>query len=326
MTLITPSPVVPITMEANSIMANRVGNSPAFITELDWLSTIEILCLIPEMNFFSPRHACPVFTAFVAVLARAAVVHSIPLPQSTLPAGDGLPAAVQSATTKLQQTWGNDLASASLPFPPVRLLPAGSDIKTVCSSDISPRRPARTASYCASQREVLLDQDLLAPSFEKRGSAAVSYWIAIALAERMTTPAERSAPLSAMGNLEANCLAGVLLGASAKQRSTNGDMNLINIARGAYGNSFASSMGTSAQRAYALLSGFGATASSCSTTEMERLVQGEVPDPALLRQIEQLPSPDRGFNSLMAVINSQCRPLRGKPCPRLLPVRQSISH
>lgn len=246
-------------------------------------------------------------------------------------AGQDPDTAVRTVTTELQRNWNADRFSASLAFPPIRLLPAGAATDTTCNPGAAPLRPGRTALYCAARSEVLLDRDLLGPLLHRRGLPAVAYWIAVGLAERLIAASSESQPSAAAGNLTANCLAGVLLGASRFQPAAGSGAaaapqtdSLLNAARGAYGGSVASTMGSASQRAYALLSGLGATASSCSPPEMAALARGSVPDPALLTQLQQLPPVERGSRSLMAVINSQCRPLGYWTCPRRLQgIRQS---
>ncbi|MEB3361185.1 MAG: hypothetical protein VKI42_03550 [Synechococcaceae cyanobacterium] len=171
----------------------------------------------------------------------------------------------------------------------------------------------------------------------------MNYWIATALAERLqpggdggtakpaettaaattaaaTTAAASTAAAStaAASTLQANCIAGVLLGTRAARQDTFNAMPLLSAARGAYGERYGAVVGSSSQRGYALLSGLGATASSCSRGDMLALAQGTVPDQARLREIEQLPPPERAFGSLSAAVNSQCQASGQRTCPRRL--------
>ncbi|PZV02184.1 MAG: hypothetical protein DCF23_12050 [Cyanobium sp.] len=170
---------------------------------------------------------------------------------------------------------------------------------------------------------MLLDRDLLADvtriPFRLGASSEVSYWIAMALAERLLPADEGTSQPTPLRTLQANCLGGILLGASPDIQSTGDATPLLNTARAAYGDRYSSTVGTASQRGYAFLSGLGATGTtSCSSIEMAALAQSSVPDPALLQQIEQLPPPDRAHSSLMAAINSQCQPRPSKPCPRTI--------
>ncbi|MEB3263463.1 MAG: hypothetical protein VKJ66_03730 [Synechococcus sp.] len=242
-------------------------------------------------------------------------------PVAAEPAAVDLNGAVSAATAQLRQAWAADPTSAALPFPSVRLLPAGESVDGRCSPKAPPRRPAPTAAYCAASGEVLLDRDLLADAAgglqPPRGGAPVAYWIATALAERLLPAAATGWAPTALATLQANCLAGVLLGAAPARRASPEATPLLMAARGAYGDRYRAAVGTAGQRGYALLSGLGATATpSCAAADMETLLRGAVPDPALLAQIDQLSPSERGHGSLIAAINSQCRPLPNRPCPR----------
>lgn len=234
--------------------------------------------------------------------------------------GTDLAAAVTTASSQLRQAWASDPSTANLTFPKVRLLPAGASVDGSCNPNAPRRRPAPTAAWCASTAEVLLDRDLLtiatAKSSESQRQTVVSYWLATALAERLLPePGTRSEP-RALGTLQANCLGAVLLGASAARPSAAANPLLI-VARAAYGDSHRAVVGSASQRAYAVLTGLGATATPlCSSQAMAALAKDNVPDPALLQKIEKLPPPDRAYSSLMAAINSQCQPLPQRPCPR----------
>lgn len=272
----------------------------------------------------SCRHArLPVLLLLTASLSAPVASLSSPQELAGTAAGQDLDRALQTATTQLRRSWTADRVSATLPFPPIRLLPAGAATDTACNPGAAPQRPNRTALFCASRGDVLLDRDLLGPLLARRGLPAVAYWIAMGLAERLMPASSGRQLPSAAANLEANCLAGVLLGSSRSQPASGEASpaeteagSLLNAARSAYGGSFASAMGSSGQRAYALLSGLGATASSCTPEEMAALSRGTVPDPLLLTQLNQLAPVERGSHSLMAVIYSQCRPFRNKSCPR----------
>lgn len=231
-----------------------------------------------------------------------------------------LATAVTAASGQLRQAWAADPSTAALPFPAVRLLPAGASVDGTCDPKLPPRRPAPTAAWCASSGEVLLDRDLLADATGKLSGpelrTVVSYWVATGLAERLLPALAKGAAPRALSTLQANCLGGELIGASAARPSGAANPLLI-AARAAYGDSHRAAVGSASQRGYALLTGLGATATPiCSSDAMAALAQGNVPDPALLQQIEQLPPPDRAYSSLMGAISSQCQPLPSRPCPR----------
>jgi hypothetical protein len=83
-------------------------------------------------------------------------------------------------------------------------------------------------------------------------------------------------------------------------------------ARTAYASADADTQGTRSQRAYALLSGFGATASNCTAAAMNGLAADRVSDPKLLGEVGE--EPNRSLSSVSSTRNAACRkPLR---CPR----------
>ena len=241
-------------------------------------------------------------------------------PATSTAASPDLATAVSEATAQLRQAWAADSTAAALPFPAVRLLPRGASVDGVCTPKAPPRRPAPLAGDCAAKGEVLVDQDLLAVATEgapaPRARAVAAYWIATALAERLLPPAEGGPAPKALATLQANCLAGVLLGARPALSAAADGTPLLTAARTAYGDRYRPVVGSGSQRGYALLSGLGATASGCSSAEMAALAKGTVPDPDLLARIERLPPPDRAYGSLMGAINSQCQPRPNRPCPR----------
>ena len=233
-----------------------------------------------------------------------------------------LSAAVTAVTAELRQGWSADPTTAALPFPSVRLLPRDASVQGTCNPKAPARVPAPTAAYCASSGEVLLDRDLLADAYGQakppQGRALVTYWIATALAERLLPAPTDGAGSDVLPILQATCRGGVLLGASPARKAFPDATPLLIAARSAYGDRYATAVGSASQRGYALLTGLGATAtSSCDAAEMAALVKGAVPDRALLATIEQLPPPERAYGSLLGAINSQCKPLLPKrPCPR----------
>ena len=266
---------------------------------------------------FRSRHAALSLQGAVLALLLAPAGRAQPAAAS----GADLSVAVTAATGQLRQAWAADPTTAALPFPRVRLLQPGASVAGTCNPKAPPPRPAATAAYCASSDEVVLDQDLLADAYGKapssQGRLLVSYWIAIGLAERLLPMAADGAASPALRTLQATCQGGVLLGASPARQASSDATPLLFAARAAYGDRYREAVGTASQRGYALLTGLGATATpSCGASDMAALVRGEVPDPALLAKVDQLPPPERGFSSLLGAFNSQCRPLPKRHCPR----------
>jgi hypothetical protein len=233
-----------------------------------------------------------------------------------------LSAAVSAATAELRQGWAADPSTSALPFPSVRLLPADASVQGTCNPKAPARVPAPRAAYCASSGEVLLARGLLEKPYGQAkppmGRALITVWIATALAERLLPAAPEGAGADALRVLQATCRGGVLLGASPARKAFPDATPLLIAARAAYGDRYATAVGSASQRGYSLLTGLGATGtSSCDAAQMAALVSGAVPDRSLLATIEQLPPPDRAYGSLLGAINSQCKPLLPtRPCPR----------
>jgi hypothetical protein len=213
--------------------------------------------------------------------------------------------AVQVSTAQLRTSWAADPATARRPFPALQLLPPGMNVSGACTPGPPARDPAPTALYCLSRGAVLLNHDLLAlVAYRLHKQPAVAYWIAVGLAEHLQPPGATLPP--AASSLQTSCLAGVLLGASGSPRLALADRWAKAAAR-AYGDHASETVGTSSQRAYALLSGLGATDLDCSAAAMTRLAAGQVPIPADLGT--------RGPGSLKLEVT--CRP--PSVCPPRLP-------
>lgn len=224
-----------------------------------------------------------------------------------------LAAAVMASTEQLRRSWAADSTTAALPFPKVHLLLPGVDANGACTAGAAPKQPAPKGFYCASRGEVLLEHDLLAGAYRLHQTPAVAYWIAMGLAERLL-PQGATSQGAVISNLQANCLAGVLLSATSGSKVPRVSDALIKATGSAYGGAESAKMATPSQRAYAVLSGYGATSSGCSLGEMANLAKGSVPDQA---RLGTLAKDLRGSSSLRAAHNSQCVPLLPKrPCPR----------
>jgi hypothetical protein len=231
------------------------------------------------------------------------------------PAGAAdLNAAVKTSTHELRQAWQSEPATAKQPFPDVLLLPANHSAAKVCPDSVSFIMDT-SALYCPSTRQVLLDQQWLAKDvLEHYGTWGIAYWIATALGQaiRSQSVAAGTVMQPAASNLQANCLAGVLLGSRAALKPSKATQQL-SPAHTAYAASDADSQGSAGQRSYALLSGFGATASSCDNGAMTNLAIGKVPDPKLLDELIKDPD-NRSSSSLSNAVNSQCH--TPPTCPR----------
>jgi hypothetical protein len=222
-----------------------------------------------------------------------------------------LNAAVHTSAAQLRRAWAEDPGTASQPFPQVVLLPPGVDASGACSPGSPARNPAPRALACVARNQVLLQHRLLSTSFNDFNAPAVAYWIAVGLAELIQPQDTALSPAAA--NLQANCLAGVLLGAGSSKPSAPDASTVVRAAGRAYGDTVSAAVGTTEQRAYAVLSGYGGTPSGCSAAEMAALARGEVPEPA---KLVTLAAPVRANSNLSMAYRSQCQPVGKRTCPR----------
>lgn len=105
----------------------------------------------------------------------------------------------------------------------------------------------------------------------------MAYWIAVGLVGHLQPPGATLRPAAA--SLQTSCLAGVLFGANCSPLPATAE-RWVKAAARAYGDHASETVGTSSQRAWALLSGLGATDLDCSAAAMTRLAAGKVPIPA----------------------------------------------
>ncbi|MEA5390762.1 hypothetical protein VB738_05740 [Cyanobium gracile UHCC 0139] len=248
-------------------------------------------------------------------------------PGAAAPAGDSaeLDAMVAAIASQLRQSWKADPATAKLPWPAVEVLPAGQTPLSICPGATTTAFVATGAQtptvYCAASGKVLLDRTRLVKEASRHGEWGVAYWVGTGLG--MAILGQRGASLQppAAANLQANCLAGVLIGGTnlqPKPQDPHRPDQLIAPANGAYGTAMAEQMGTRSQRSYALLTGLGVTdLGGCSDGSMAQLAKDQVPDPALLSELGK--GRDRAAFNTMAVMNRRCRRLPNSPCPRRLP-------
>ncbi|MBD2717776.1 hypothetical protein [Synechococcus sp. FACHB-909] len=236
-----------------------------------------------------------------------------------------LDSVVGGIAAQLRRSWIADPGTASLPWPSIEVLPAGQTPGQVCPGD-SVKDPAAgavqsPALYCAASGRVLLDRSRLAKESNRHGDWGVAYWLGVGLGQAIL--GQRAARLQppATANLQANCLAGVLIGGTSLQPRPQDPPRpdqLVAPANGAYGTAAAEQMGTRSQRSYALLTGLGMTElAGCSDGAMAQLARDQVPDPALLGALAT--GTDRAAFNTMAVMNRRCRRLPNSPCPRRVP-------
>lgn len=249
-----------------------------------------------------PRPSMP-FEALILSAALLAV--SEPAHAATLDS------TMESVGQSLQRAWQSDPLTREIPFPPIVLLPAGEGLSQACPS-ITPAEKSRGGLYCPAEGKVLLERRRLERAMEVDQDAGVSYRIAVSLGQAIQAlrPAEREMAPQAR-NLQATCLGAMLL-AQGPAGTPSQREAILKVDAKAYATAAASDYGLPERRAYALLTGMGATKSTCKAASMRALAKGTVPDPELLLRITK----ERGSSSLKTAIDSQCR--RPPTCPRRL--------
>ncbi len=223
-----------------------------------------------------------------------------------------LEAAVVAVSAPLRKAWNGDPATAAVTWPTPRLVSSANGLLANCPSARGASADT-SALYCPASGELLLDAKGLSGEQERYGSWGLAYWIATGLGQAFLS--RQSAGTASPGpaaNLQAVCLAGVLLDSSPGLKPSTPAQKL-SPARTAYGSTDAATQGTRSQRAYALLSGFGATASPCTAAAMNALAADRVSDPKLLAEVGEDPG-NRALTSVSSAQTATCRkPLR---CPR----------
>ncbi|MCP9836658.1 hypothetical protein KBY84_04005 [Cyanobium sp. N.Huapi 1H5] len=260
-----------------------------------------------------------------AALGTLLVTASLLAPVGPGAAAPELDAMVASIAGQLRQSWNADPGTASLPWPAIEVLPAGQMPLSACPGSGSAASEAGSvqspALYCAAGGRVLLDRNRLAKEASRHGEWGVAYWVGIGLGTAILGQRPTARRPAAAANLQANCLAGVLIGGTSLQPRPQDPPKpdqLVAPANGAYGTAAAEQMGTRSQRSYALLTGFGMTElAGCSDGAMAQLATDQVPDPALLSALAT--GTDRAAFNTMAVMNRRCRRLPNSPCPRRVP-------
>jgi hypothetical protein len=237
-----------------------------------------------------------------------------------------LPGAIQAAETPLQQAWSADPRTAGGPWPLLVPVPDGTRPQDACPQILS-ASPETLALYCPAKGQVLLDLKRLKAVEDRYGTWGVGYWIGTALGQAIRDPSaeagtEQRGPAA---NLQAICLGGVLLGQARGLRPIEPKKRL-SPAFTAYPARLNPSQGTPTQRAYALLTGLGATASDCSLGAMVSLSKGKVPDPERLTALAIDPAFLRtmGDGAIDEVINALCLPRPPLGCPRRLPAAARV--
>lgn len=260
-----------------------------------------------------------------AALGALLVTASLLAPVAPVTAAPELDGVVVAIAGQLRQSWTADPGTARLPWPAVEVLPAGQSPPSACPGASIAASAAGAiqspALYCTASGKVLLDRTMLEKAASRHGEWGVAYWVGIGLGASILGHRATSRLSPAATNLQANCLAGVLVGGTGLQPTPQDPPRpdqLIAPANGAYATAMADQMGTRSQRSYALLTGLGMTElAGCSDEAMAQLARDQVPDPALLSALAA--GRDRAAFNTMAVMNRRCRRLPNSPCPRRVP-------
>jgi|688.fasta_scaffold217985_3 hypothetical protein len=223
-----------------------------------------------------------------------------------------LQAQLASVAGELRSGWLSDPTTRSIPFPSLRVVSDPAAQQAACPQPDAAIPLPRPVRYCANSSEILINRSWLETD-ASAGAWPRRYWIALALTEALPQLKNRKVA-EPVANLQHNCLAGVLLAGSGLTQQAE-SAAVIAPAITAYSISRNALAGTPSQRGYALLTGLGATALSCSYQDMLALSDNKVPDPDLLKAAAEV---RRSSSSLMAVLNSQCRPRPSASCPRRL--------
>jgi hypothetical protein len=236
---------------------------------------------------------------------------------SAVAAADG-PAGIGVAVKALERAWAMDPRTRGTPLPPMSVVPEGRRPQQACP-EAPLAAPEALALFCPVQNRVLLDPRL-AVLAQRNGVWDAAVWIGSALGQAILSAS--GPPRTGLGvvapPLQAFCFAGTLLGQAPALTPPAGG-KALSAARSAYPSRLNGSQGSAAQRAYALLTGLGGTASDCADAAMARLAAGAPPDPDLLRLLATNPDRSTGDGAMEDVLNALCLPKPPLGCPRRLP-------
>ncbi|MFN7901109.1 MAG: hypothetical protein ACK5N0_15890, partial [Synechococcaceae cyanobacterium] len=227
---------------------------------------------------------------------------------------------IQDAVSALQQAWKADPRTSALAFPSITAAADASQLQRECPLTWH-TAPQALALYCQEQGRILIDRPRLEALATQAGSWDAGVGLATALGQALisSSPPSGGPPGSLPANLQAFCFGGTLLGQAPGLRLPT-DGSALSAAFTAFPARLKGEQGTPAQRAYALLTGLGGTASDCGDAAIANLAAGVVPDPEWLRA---LADPDRstGGGAIKEVLKALCLPKPPLNCtrPRRLP-------
>ena len=198
--------------------------------------------------------------------------------------------------------------------PGLEVLRRGLSVKAACPQSSDQVLPA---AYCPSTHRLLIDPDRLDETRDQFRQGGLAFWIARGYGQALVLANSSSSPPSRLQNLQATCLAGTLLGLmpSTPEQPLQSTLNqALKTTLADFDPEQAPSQGKAAPRAYAFLTGTGATRLSCSSAALTPLAaeDPQVPDGEILLLFsDQLRGPSVGFDQF-------CRRPPQPTCPRPL--------
>jgi hypothetical protein len=211
--------------------------------------------------------------------AAAVAFPLVALASSQGRAAEALEPSIERFSQYVLAVWAADPVLSQLPPPQIITnIGASSKVYGGCAAVVADhiKYEVGGTSYCPATNTMFVVVEQLRPFYEAFGPAAVGYAIAHEYGHYIQTKFQMGgSPVTK--ELQADCLAGAILGQSAASGIRQADIALI--AQTAY-QIGSDSHGSSDQRAFAVYSGLGQSGElSCKTADMEKLSRNEVRDP-----------------------------------------------
>ena len=184
---------------------------------------------------------------------------------------------IKEVASFLLNDWNNNTFLRDFPPPQVIPVPQGSRIQGSCGSSIYDigNWDIGGSSYCDLTNTIYLVPEELKALKKEFGISTIGFVVAHEFAHAL----QHTYGIRLRGpsrELHADCIAGMFLKAGNKKLGIT-RTNILNLSEAAY--SIGSrSHGSGSQRKYALLSGMGVLPSTCSTSNMQALSNGEIND------------------------------------------------
>ena len=209
------------------------------------------------------------------ILLASAAFSLLPLSGLAKPSMDSI---IESTSSFLIKDWVTDPKFADFNPPQVIPISGKTRIYGGCGNYVKGAEVGGS-SYCPKTHTIYLVPEQMSVFYEAFGPSSVAYIIAHEFGHAIQYRYDNLAGGPEV-ELQADCLAGVLIDIGSKELAITRDDSL-QMAQAAYAIGDPTH-GSGAQRAYALLSGMGVFKSGCSNAEMKSLLAGKVSDPAYL--------------------------------------------